>query len=234
MDHRMFDEQVSSVVAGGYRALTWDIRGHGQSKPIGDEFSLAAAAEDLVAILDAVGCREAVHVGQSFGGFIAQDMAYRYPERVRALVIVGSSSITAPLKRRERLALGLTPTLFKFWPEANFRKLVAKNTSVTPEVQNYARNALDALSKEEFTRIWQGVIRSFRNEEGYRIRKPLLLTHGEHDKSGNIAKKMPGWAARESGCRYEVIPGAGHNANQDNPEYFNYLLLDFLYRLDRD
>lgn len=230
MDHRMFDAQVSHVVAEGYRALTWDIRGHSRSKPIGGGFSLEIVTRDLLAILDEVGSGEAIHVAQSFGGFIAQEIAYRHPERVRTLALIGSSSITAPLKRGERLALELTPALFKLWPERNFRKLVAKNTAVTPEVQEYAREAIDALSKEEFLEIWRGVTRSFREEEDYRLRKPLLLTHGELDRSGNIAEAMPDWASREPDCCYEVVPGAGHNANQDNPDFFNRLLSDFLYR----
>ena len=184
----------------------------------------------MLSILEQEGYRETIQVGQSFGGFIAQEIAYRYPDRVRALALIGSSSLTMPLKRSERFALKLTPTLFKLWPEENLRKLVVKNTATSAEVQEYARDAMDALSKKEFLEIWRGITRSFREEEDYRIRKPLLLTHGENDRSGNIAKATPEWAAREPGCRYEVVPGAGHNANQDNPELFNRLLLDFLER----
>lgn len=228
MDYRMFDAQVGAVAVKGYRVLAWDIRGHGRSKPIGDGFSLGRATDDLVAILDGVGFREAVHVGQSFGGFVAQDLTYRHPERVRALVLIGSSSITTPPNRQEQLTLKLTPTLFKLWPAEDFRRLVAKNTAVKPEVQAYAQQAIGAISREEFLDIWEGVRSSLREEESYRTGKPLLLTHGDHDWIGNIAKAAPEWAAREPDCHYEVIPGAGHNANQDNPEFFNRLLLDFL------
>ena len=228
MDHRMFDAQVPVVAAAGYRVLTWDIRGHGQSKPVGDGFSLEIATGDLLSILERAGFRKTIQVGQSFGGLIAQELAYHYPDRVRALALIGSSSLTASLKRSERIALKLTPALFKLWPEENLRKLVAKNTATSPEVREYARNAMDALSKKEFLEIWQGITRSFREEEDHLIRKPLLLTHGEKDRSGNIAKATPAWAAREPGCRYEVVPEAGHNANQDNPAFFNRLLLDFL------
>ena len=59
MDHRMFDSQVSAVVGAGYRALTWDPRGHGLSKPIGDGFSVEGASEDLLAILDRLGATRA-------------------------------------------------------------------------------------------------------------------------------------------------------------------------------
>ncbi len=59
--------------------------------------------------------------------------------------------------------------------------------------------------------------------------RPLLVfTHGEHDRTGNIRQIAPRWAARDPHSRYEVIPDAGHTANQDAPQYFNRLLQDFL------
>ena len=39
---------------------------------------------------------------------------------------------------------------------------------------------------------------------------------------------MPAWKEREPGCKHFVIPGAGHNANQDNPEFTNAALVEFL------
>ena len=228
MDRRMFDEQVSAVASAGYRVLTWDVRGHGRSKPIGDGFSLGIVAGDLLALMDEAGYRKAVHVGQSFGGFVAQEIARHHPERVRALALVGSTSVTMHYRRRDRWALKLTPPLFKLWPEEDFKKRVAQNTATKPGVQRYAYDATNALSKEEFLQVWKGVVRSLDEDEGYRIRQPLLLTHGEHDRVGNVAKVAAEWAAREPDCRYEVIPDAGHNANQDNPAFFNRMLSDFL------
>ena len=51
-DHKMFDAQLPAL-DGKYRVLTWDVRGHGLSRPIGDaSFTLDLVAEDLAAILD--------------------------------------------------------------------------------------------------------------------------------------------------------------------------------------
>ena len=228
MDHRMFDEQVRAVVTEGYRALTWDVRGHGLSKPIGEKFTLGAVAGDLLAILDALGYAEAVSVGQSFGGFVAQEVAFRHPERVRALVLIGSARITSVPKKRELWALKLTPLIFRLWPKKSLRKVTARNTAVEPEVQRYALEATSLLSKREFLTVWRAVVDSIREVPGHRIEQPLLLTHGEHDRAGNVARTAPQWAAEEPDCRYEIIPGAGHNANQDAPQAFNDHLVSFL------
>jgi pimeloyl-ACP methyl ester carboxylesterase len=228
MDHRMFDEQVSVVASAGYRVLTWDVRGHGLSKPIGEGFSLPAVVEDLLALMDLSGHEKAVFVGQSFGGYVAQETLFRYPDRVEALALIGSTNITVLPSRLEYWALKLSPIMFRLWPWGNLRKQIAKNTALKPEVRSYAHAATGMLSKEEFVAVWKAVADALHEEPGYRIERPLLLTHGEYDRMGIVAKTAPEWAGREPDCRYEVVPGASHNANQDNPAFFNRLLLEFL------
>ena len=228
MDHRMFDEQVSVVASAGYRVLTWDVRGHGRSKPIGEDLSVPAVVEDLLTLMDLSGHEKAVFVGQSLGGYVAQEALFRHPGRVEALVLIGSTDITALPSRLEYWALRLSPIMFRLWPYGNLRKQIAKNTALKPWVRSYAYEATGMLSKEEFVTVWKAVAGVLHEEPGYRIERPLLLTHGERDRTGNVAKVAPGWAEREPDCRYEVIPQASHNANQDNPAFFNCLLLDFL------
>ena len=230
MDHRMFDEQVGPLAEAGFRVLTWDMRGHGHSRPIGRvPVSITDLADDLLAVLDQLGAREPVCVGgQSLGGLVAQELAYRTPERVAALVIIGSTCITMPIARWERWALRSSLCWFRFWPWAHLKRVVAATTARRPQVRSYAREAIDAIPKTDFLQIWRGVTRSMRPDAGYRIEVPLLLTHGELDRTGNIARTAPAWAARDPHCRRVAIPRAGHNANQDNPGFFNRALLDFL------
>lgn len=228
MDHRMFDAQVSTVVGAGYRALTWDPRGHGLSKPIGDDFSVVAASEDLLAILDRLGTREAFLVGQSLGGNVAQELVFRHPERVSGLIVIGCTCNTILPSKLGLLALKASPLAFRLWPYGDLKRRTATNISTRPDVQEYARGAIDQVSRKEFLTIWKAVAQTLHEEPGYRIERPLLITHGDNDRLGNISKIAPDWAARDSDSRYVVIPTAGHNANQDNPTFFNRLLLEFL------
>lgn len=224
----MFGKQVPTVASAGCRALTWDIRGHGISKPIGEDFSVPAVAEDLLAMLDLLGHETAVLAGQSFGGYVVQEIAFRRPERVEALVLIGSTSVTETFSRWEMLALKLSPLVFRLWPYGDLKKRIAKATAIEPEVRSYARDAADRLSKDEFVTVWNAVADCLHEEPDYHLQHPLLLTHGDHDRTGNVAKVAPAWAEREPGCRYEVIPDAGHNANQDHLAFFNRILLEFL------
>ena len=228
MDHRMFDHQVSTVVGAGYRALAWDPRGHGLSRPMGNDFSVRAASEDLLAILDHLGVRRFALVGQSLGGNVAQELAFCHPERVAALAVIGCTCNTMLPSRLGLMALRLSPLAFRLWPYGDLKRRVAQSVSSRPEVQEYASEAIGRVSKKEFLAIWDAAAHVLHEEPGYRIEQPLLITHGEADRLGNISKIAPDWARRDPNSRYVVIPGAGHNANQDNPKFFDRLLLEFL------
>ena len=135
MDHRMFDPQVSAVVGAGYRALTWDPRGHGLSKPIGNGFSVGAASEDLLAILDRVGATEVVLVGQSLGGNVAEELVFRHQERVSALVVIGCTCNTMLPSKLGLLALKASPLAFRLWPYGDLKRRTATSVSARTDVQ---------------------------------------------------------------------------------------------------
>lgn len=78
MDHHMFDAQVA-VLSPHYRVLTWDVRGHGQSRPAGEKFSIRLAVEDLRAIMDELGYNEAVLSGNRWAALLPR----RWPFSIR-------------------------------------------------------------------------------------------------------------------------------------------------------
>ncbi|WP_299038011.1 alpha/beta fold hydrolase [uncultured Pseudokineococcus sp.] len=229
-DSRMFDEQVPALTAAGYRALVWDSRGHGASRPLGrSPITVADMAADLLAVLDSLGERGPVHhVGQSLGTYVAQRIALDSPERVASLVVIGGSSLTLPLPAWQRWGLAASRTAFRWWPERHLRQLSARSTSVVPAVQRYAREAGDQMSRADLLAVWDAVTRALDPRPEHRLEHPLLLLVGEHDRTGTVAREAPRWAALDPRCRYEVVPGAGHTANQDQPEAVNRLLLGFL------
>jgi pimeloyl-ACP methyl ester carboxylesterase len=86
-DLRAWDAMVPPLVAAGYRVVRPDARGYGRSTTADVEFSLGA---DVIAVLDALGIGQAALVGNSRGGMTAFDTAIEYPDRVVAVVGVGS------------------------------------------------------------------------------------------------------------------------------------------------
>src|SRR5438128_1018097 len=87
LDLRMWEPQVEAL-SRSYRVVRYDVRGFGRSVPV--LTSRAPAAEDLLALLDHLGIRQAHFVGMSMGGSIAIDFALTYADRVASVVTIGS------------------------------------------------------------------------------------------------------------------------------------------------
>lgn len=234
MDHRSFDDQVPVLVEAGYRVLTWDLRGHGQSAPIGEAINIAILADDLKAILDQLGAQQAVLVGHSFGGFVVQEFTRRFPDRVQAVAVIGCTNLARKSSIFNRMLFRIFPGLLARMSLEEFRKRTLANVSLTQAVKEYAARAMEGISKDDFISITIAGIAALWLDSGfpsdYVVPKPFLLTHGDQDRAnGNVyPKQAKVWAAREPNCRYEIIPDAGHTAHMDNPAAFNAILLDFL------
>lgn len=84
-----FDRLVPQLPAT-IHAVAMDQRGHGAADKPTDGYTLLNLADDVVAFLDAVGLTSAVLLGSSSGGYVAQQVAVRAPDRVNGLVLVGS------------------------------------------------------------------------------------------------------------------------------------------------
>ncbi len=227
LDHRAFAAQ-SEPVAQHYRVLTWDVRGHGMSRPIGEAFSIREAAEDLIAILDQIQCPQATFVGHSMGGYIVQELAFLHPERVATLVSIGSTCITLKQPAIMHVGACISPPIFRLCPEVIIRRLISWMAGIKAETRAYVAKACRQVPKRDLIPIWTAITRCYHYEPGYRIVHPLLVTYGRYDNLLVPRLLAPAWAARDRDGRYVEIPKAGHNAHQDNPEFFNHVLLDFL------
>ncbi len=229
MDHRMFNAQVDRLVPD-YRVLVWDARGHGRSKPLGDGFSLDGCVQDMLAILDLIEVQQAVLCGQSLGGYIAQEFYFSNPGRVRAMIVIGATPIAKAYRKRDVWALKASLPIIRMWPYERFKKTVANRTAIRREVQEYALDALGNIDRKDFLVIWKAVTLSIdsKGRPGHGIDVPLLLIHGDREQVGTIKRDMPEWATSEPQALYRSIPDAGHNANQDNPDFTNQVIAGFL------
>jgi 3-oxoadipate enol-lactonase len=88
-----------------FRVVAPDIRGHGETRT-SDRFTLEDAADDVVALADALTLENFIIVGYSMGGAIAQLVHLRHPERVRGAVLCATSrSFRSALRERAVFAV---------------------------------------------------------------------------------------------------------------------------------
>jgi 3-oxoadipate enol-lactonase len=230
VDHAQFDLQIP-VLDGNYKIVRWDMRGHGESRPLEGPFSVKDAADDMLNILDVIGVDKAILIGQSAGTYVIQEFAFKYPERVKAIIVIDGTRITEKLSFIESISVKLSPLIFKLWPYENLKKAMINASAIKQNTKQYLKEKFNELSKKEFLKIWTGLSKCIHYEPDYHVKSPLLLIYGIYDKTGNIKKAMKEWSERDKQSKYVVIPDAGHCSNQDNPKLFNTVLMKFLEEL---
>jgi pimeloyl-ACP methyl ester carboxylesterase len=88
--HASWFQQVPALTAAGYRVVTWDSRGFGNSTCRSGVVGADVAAGDLAAILDAVGVEAVDLVGQSMGGWWVSAFTIAHSDRVRSLTLANT------------------------------------------------------------------------------------------------------------------------------------------------
>ena len=111
---------------------------------------------------------------------------------------------------------------------------MAKGITLIDESREYALSTINKLNKQEIIEILDNLYKDFCNhKERVNIDCPLLITHGEFDKTGKVQQYCNEWANYQ-GIKPQVISQAAHNANLDNPKEFNKILEEFLSQVDKN
>ena len=236
LDHRMWSRQ--EPLAAQVRLIVPDQRGFGGSRDAGGPASIEQLADDAVALLDALHVDEpAVVCGCSMGGYVAQHVAVRHPDRVRSLVLVDTKlEADTPEARAARADLAAKVRRLGIDVVAEF--MVPRLLADAPGKAGPERDALLA----ELGRIIAGqsvdtvvaallalAARPDMTEPLRGLRTPALLVVGEHDRI-----TPPDCLERAervlAAPRLLIVPGAGHLTPLEAPEAFNAAVLEFLPR----
>lgn len=110
----------------GFRLLSMDARGHGETRPLGDERSLriGAFADDVVAWLDHLGIEKAVVGGISMGAAVALNVALRYPERLLGLILSRPAWLDGPYPAHMQIFSMLTKLIQDHGPDEGRRRFL--------------------------------------------------------------------------------------------------------------
>ena len=104
-DHTVFAPLVGDL-AQSYRVLLFDNRGSGRTDLPLDGLTIPTMADDLIMLLDALKLEHVHLLGHSMGGMVAQDVAFRFPERVARLILYSSCARSDRLPLMQFEALG--------------------------------------------------------------------------------------------------------------------------------
>ncbi len=95
-DGGMWAEQMTPLLAAGYRILRLDMRGHGGSDPVAGDYTMEALADDVAMALDALGIATVQYIGLSIGGMIGQAFAIKHGHRLVSAMWCDTSPASPP------------------------------------------------------------------------------------------------------------------------------------------
>lgn len=207
-----------------YRCIVFDNRGVGRSDaPPGRRYSIETMAEDALAVLDAAGIQEPAFVlGASMGGMIAQELALRHPDRVRALVLACTASgflRRGAWPRREWLpGIYHWVTLNGDSHERALRPLLYAEATPASRIEEdiLIRAGCRPLRRPVLCQL-AGILSWNSRSRLSQIKAPTLVIHGDEDhilpaiNGRMVAKQIPN-------AEFVLIPHAGHMLITDQPE----------------
>lgn len=230
------------ILSKEYRVIIFDNRGTGRSDKPDIPYTIDMMADDAVGLLDAIGIDAAHICGVSMGGFITQNIALRYPERVNSLVLActhcgGTHRIAADAEVMEHL----------FNPE-DAQELTPEENSRVRLSFMYSQQFIDnnsglidqvAVKRMEYPIPTHGEIRQKEAITGYEtydrlpeISAPTLVITGDADKiipvenSKLLADRIPD-------AELVILKDVGHGFFIEAADEFNKTILDFLKRHPR-
>jgi 3-oxoadipate enol-lactonase len=240
-DSRMWDGQMESL-SPRYRVIRYDLRGYGRSTLPGGPYS---HADDLAVVLDTLGLDRVALVGCSMGGNAELQFAVEHPERIGALVMVGSglddhewSSAMDSTEEEEEAAFergdenGAVDVNLRTWIDGPGRGPDA----VDPQVRERAAEMLRTSFRtqhEAYSRDPEpGPSRKLDPPAGARLAEigvPTLVLAGTEDVPDIlvIARRL---AEEIPNAELRLIDDAAHLPNMERPEEFDEIVLGFLAR----
>ena len=228
-------EQQLPELAEAFTVVAYDNRGVGRSDAPEGPYTIVQMADDLAAVLDTLEIERAHVLGVSMGGFIAQEFALRYPDRVDHLVLVSTSAggathvpmgadvlaqmMAAPETDdprafvRSRLPLAFSPALMA--DSARVEHLIDQRLERPQSAAGYQAQLMAGATFDAADRVRQ-------------ITAPTLVAAATADlvvpvqNAHNLAKALPNAELR-------LYPDLGHQFFVEVPEAFNRDVIDFLH-----
>jgi pimeloyl-ACP methyl ester carboxylesterase len=221
---------VPTLANAGYRVVSLDLRGHGDSSTDWDDYSIAAHGRDLLELIDSLNAGPAFVVGNSFSGGAAVWAAVEAPDRLAGIVLmdafvrkVDANPVTAAIMGLA-LAGPWGPSVWMSYykkmyptrqPDDFDTHLAETRKNMKEPGRSHAVRKVATASKVD------------SEERLDRVDVPVLVIMGADDPDFPDAAAEASFQAEILDAQKVMIEGAGHHPQADTPEAVVAALVDF-------
>ena len=228
------------LVEAGYRVVTMDVRGHGESSAGWPDYTVAGVGQDILALARALEAGPAILIGNSMAAGAAVWAAVEEPGLVQAMVLLG------PAVRGEvsgAFHLLISALFARPWGPAAwiayFKRLFPTHKPADFAAYTAAlRENLSAPGRMEALQKMLVASKQVSETRLSRVRAPVLVLMGTKDPDFKDPAAEAGWVAAQIGrfssplsAPFEMIAGAGHYPHVEMPDITAARILPFLRTL---
>ena len=215
-----------------YRVITIDLLGHGNTESLGYVHSMEENADVVHAVLSELRLRKAILVGHSMGGYVALAFAELYPEAVKGLVLLNSTSRADSDERKVNRDRAIKAVKQNY---SNFIRLAIANLFSENNRERLAKE-IEEVKIEALKTPLQGIVASL---EGMKIRQdrevllhfspyPILMILGKKDPVLNYEESLE----QIEGSKVELLSFPdGHMSTIENQEELKVILNSFFKKV---
>ena len=219
-------QKIIPLLPEGLRLIRYDLRGHGQSDIPAAPYTMGQMVSDAEAVCDAFDVKDAMFVGLSVGGMIAQGLAVKRPDLIRALVLSNTAAkIGNPKLWQDRidavLAQGMAPL-----SDSIMQRWFGRSFYGTPDMASW-KAMVEACNPIGYTGVCAAIAGTdfYTPTSGLRI--PTLGIAGGQDAA------TPADLVRETvdlipGSQFKVMSHCGHLPCAEDPIGYAEILSEFM------
>ncbi|HVU72455.1 MAG TPA: alpha/beta fold hydrolase [Mycobacteriales bacterium] len=238
-------DRVLRDLARDFSIIAPDLLGHGRSAKPRADYSIGGYANGMRDLLSVLDVDRVTVVGHSFGGGVAMQMGYQYPERTERIVLVAPGGLgreVTPLLRALTLPGAGAVLASAELPPVRWavhallpvlRRLPIAAAHDADEMVKFYDALADKAGRSALMHVargvmdWRGQVITMLDRCYLTVRMPVMVVWGDRDPvipvshAEAAARAMPG-------ARVERMEGSGHFPHRDAPEEFCAALRSFV------
>src|SRR3954452_17890145 len=229
----VYRRTAPALAAAGYRVVTMDLRGHGDSDATFSSYDDVAAGGDILALIEHLG-GPAMVIGNSMGAAAAAWAAAERPELVSGLVLVGAVVRNPPMNPLVALAFRAMmagPWAPRVWasylPKLYPGRRPDDFTEHTGAIVASMRRPGHARAFSRTTRTSHAPVEAWLIE----VAAPVLVVMGDRDPDFDDAASEGRWIAGRLRGELLLVPDAGHYPHVEDPRTVNPAVVEFIGRV---
>jgi 3-oxoadipate enol-lactonase len=218
--------EVIARLSNRFRSIAVDLRGWGKSARHTDDYSLFTQADDVEGVIKALNVKDFVLVGHSMGGKIAQILAGRRPDGLRAVVLVAPAPPTplqvSDAQKRTMLASYTMPEGI-----GDALKVISHRPLTITQRLQVTEDSLGGAETAKVAWVSQGMLLDI-SKQAASITVPVCVIAGSEDqveKEDFLRKVLLPLVPH---ARFKTIEGVGHLSPLEGPDDVAKVISDFL------